>query len=253
MRHELRDARLALSAAGAVGLAAVSLNALPGLTTIPPVRRTLTPSLSGIGDPGHVALSFDDGPDPASTPAFLRVLDDLGWKATFFMLGSMVRSAPGLAGEVAAAGHEVALHGDLHHSHLLRGPRWVLDDTKRAAGALRAATGADPRWFRPPYGAISAGTILSARTAGLRLVLWSAWGRDWRPQATARSVAAELAGAMRPGATVLLHDSDCTSAACSWKAALGALPLLAETCAAAGWKVGTVSEHSVAAAPPRAC
>ena len=77
----------------------------------------------GSGVPGHVALTFDDGPDPASTPKFLEALDDLGWHATFFMLGDMARRSPGLAAEVAAAGHEVAVHGDRHRSQLRLTPR----------------------------------------------------------------------------------------------------------------------------------
>ena len=51
---------------------------------------------------GHVALTFDDGPDPESTPQFLDVLDALGWRATFFMLGEMTRRDPGVARDVAA-------------------------------------------------------------------------------------------------------------------------------------------------------
>ena len=68
-----------------------------------PVAVRLTPDLVGLGRQGHVALTFDDGPDPASTPEFLGALDTLGWHATFFMLGEMVRKAPSLAAEVAAA------------------------------------------------------------------------------------------------------------------------------------------------------
>ena len=66
--------------------------------------------------------TFDDGPDPQSTPEFLAVLDELGWRATFFMLGDMVRRSPSIAREVAAAGHEVAVHGDLHRNMLWRTP-----------------------------------------------------------------------------------------------------------------------------------
>ena len=80
----------------------------------------VAPSLAGIGRPDHVALTFDDGPDPASTPLFLTELDRLGWKATFFLLGCMVRQAPSLAAELVAASHEVAVHGDRHDSHLRR-------------------------------------------------------------------------------------------------------------------------------------
>src|SRR3954452_11572119 len=87
--------------------AALVAHAAPALTNVDIVRRRLFPGLSGTGTPGHVALTFDDGPQRDSTPAFLEALDRLGWRATFFMLGSMVERAPELAAEVAAAGHEV--------------------------------------------------------------------------------------------------------------------------------------------------
>src|SRR5690242_3354222 len=106
-------------AALALGGLAVS-HAGPGVTAISQVRRRFFPRLAGQGQPGHVALTFDDGPDPAWTPAFLEVLATRQVRATFFMLGSMVARDPGLAAEVAAAGHEVAVHGWAHRYTVLR-------------------------------------------------------------------------------------------------------------------------------------
>src|SRR5262249_33711165 len=103
----------ALVATGLVGAGAAAATAAgrraPTVGSFRPVATRLTPALAGMGREGHVALTFDDGPDPASTPRILEALDGLGWTATFFMLGEMVRRAPSLAGEVAAAGHEVAV------------------------------------------------------------------------------------------------------------------------------------------------
>ncbi len=222
---------------------ALLLHAGPGVASIGPVRRLLLPRLHGLGRPGHLALTFDDGPDPDSTPAFLDALDEVGWKATFFMLGSMVRAAPSLAAEVASRGHEIALHGDYHRSHLLLTPTAVVDDARRGLDTLTESVGVRPEWMRPPYGAMSAGTVMAARQLDLRLVLWSTWGRDWRDNATPASVVADVETDLEPGATVLLHDSDCTSAPGCWRSALGALPLLAERFDEAGWAVGRLSDH----------
>lgn len=237
----MRPVGVLAAAAGAAVLA----QGAPALTAVGPLRRRVAPALAGIGTPGHVALTFDDGPDPASTPRFLAALDELGWRATFFMLGAMVRCAPGLAAEVAAAGHEVAVHGDVHRSELWRTPAALRDDLQRARDTVAEATGRRPLWFRPPYGVVSGGGPAAARRAGLRLVLWTAWGRDWRAAATARSVAADVTAGLVPGATVLLHDSDCTSAPGAWRSALGALPLLAEGMAERGWEVGPLADHGL--------
>ncbi|MGH9102472.1 MAG: polysaccharide deacetylase family protein, partial [Acidimicrobiales bacterium] len=214
------------------GLAALASHSLPGAANLVTRRATFGPALAGLGDRRGVALTFDDGPDPSSTPAFLEALDRLGWKATFFMLGAMAEAAPGLASEVAAAGHEIALHGHLHRCHLLRGPRAVLEDVERGRDAVGQATGAVPAWHRPPYGAPSIGTVLAARRLGLRVVLWSTWGRDWRAQATPESVTEDLLARLEPGATLLLHDSDCTSSPGAWRSALGSLEILAGRLAA---------------------
>jgi len=240
------SARLA-ALAGVSATAAYVAHAAPVLASNRPLRTHLLPRLAGIGRAGHVALTFDDGPDPASTPAFLTELDRLGWKATFFMLGSMTRRAPGLAKEVVAAGHEVAVHGDEHRYEIARSPWAVADDVHRAFATLAETTGSAPRFSRPPYGVLSTAGLMTARRLALAPVLWTAWGRDWRSDATPESVMVDLARDLRSGGTVLLHDSDCTSAPGSWRATLGALPLLAEQCAAAGLEVGPLADHGIAA------
>src|SRR5439155_12318005 len=92
-----------------VGAAAVAY-ALPALTTHGGLRR-LTPRLAGEGRPGGIALTFDDGPDPAGTPAVLETLAGFGWPATFFVLGVQVRRYPAIARLVVDAGHELGVHG----------------------------------------------------------------------------------------------------------------------------------------------
>jgi peptidoglycan/xylan/chitin deacetylase (PgdA/CDA1 family) len=202
--------------------------------------------LAGHGDPGHVALTFDDGPDPGSTPEFLRVLAERNVRATFFMLGNMVAKAPALAAEIAAAGHEVGVHGFDHRYLPARTPRATRSDLTRAVELIAGVTGTRPRLFRPPYGVLSGPALLTARELGLTPVLWSAWGREWTAGATAASVLQTLLGGLDGGATVLLHDSGCTSPPGAWQAGLGAVPLLVDECERRGLAVGPVGEHGIA-------
>lgn len=238
-------ARTVLTVAGATVAGLVVAQAGPGLTGLGPVRRSMFPRLAGQGDPGHVALTFDDGPDPAATPRFAQVLADRQISATFFLLGEMVARAPGLAADLAAAGHEIGVHGWEHCYLTRRGPRATLDDLRRATELIAEVTGTQPRYFRPPYGVLSGAALIAARNLGLTPVLWGTWGREWSPGATRTSVYASLTTHLRGGVTVLLHDSDCTSPAGSCDAALGALPMLLDECAHRGLSVGPVGEHGI--------
>jgi peptidoglycan/xylan/chitin deacetylase (PgdA/CDA1 family) len=234
-------AGLAVAGLAVAGLAVV--HGGPAVTAIGPLRRRFFPQLAGLGRGGHVALTFDDGPDPRSTPGFLEVLAAQQIRATFFVLGSMVARAPQLAAEIAAAGHEIGVHGWDHRYALLRGPRAQRDDMARARDAAADVTGAAPRFYRPPYGVLSAGALAAARGLGLTPMLWTSWGREWTPGATPASVYRTLTRDLAGGGTVLLHDSDCTSPTGSARAALGALPMLLDECARRGLSVGPAAEH----------
>ena len=125
-----RALKTAAALAGGLALA----HAVPALTSIQPLeplRTRLFPGYGGKGDPGHVALP-SRRPGPAVTPRFLKLLDNRGLKATFFLLGFMLERDPGLGREIAAAGHEIAVHGYLHRPMLLRTPRQTRDDLHRA-------------------------------------------------------------------------------------------------------------------------
>ncbi|MEY9946853.1 polysaccharide deacetylase family protein [Kitasatospora sp. GAS1066B] len=202
------------------------------------------PEVNGRGDPTHVALTFDDGPDPASTPRFLRVLDRAGIRATFFMLGQMVVQQPALAKEMVAAGHEVAVHGYRHRLLVTRTPGAVRDDIARARDVIADLTGSQPRWYRPPYGVLTISAVATATELGLVPVLWSSWGRDWSARATPGSVHRSVIRSLDGGGTVLLHDSDCTSDPGAWLSALGALPYIIDNCRTRGLRIGPLRDHN---------
>jgi len=225
--------------------AAAAIHAAPALAGVSPFGIRFTPALVGRGRPEHVALTFDDGPDSASTPAVLEVLDGLGWKATFFMLGTRAREAPGLTADVAAAGHEIAVHGDEHRNMLRRMPGAAADDIRRCRDTLADLAGVQPRWFRPPFGILSYGALRGAKRVDLSTVLWTTWGRDWRKDATPASITDDVLRRYVNGGTVLLHDTDGESYPGSWQNTLGALPLLAEVFASRGLQVGTVADHGI--------
>ncbi|HKN53011.1 MAG TPA: polysaccharide deacetylase family protein [Amycolatopsis sp.] len=226
---------------------AVAAQVAPAALFVPAVRAAVSPALSGIGDPGHVALTFDDGPHPRSTPKFLDVLAAHGVRATFFVLGRELAREPWLGAEIAAAGHEIALHGWDHRCLLRRGIRAVHDDFARGVDVIERVTGSRPRWVRAPYGVFTGASLVAARRLRLTPVLWTCWGFDWTARATPESVTSTVLNGLRGGGTILLHDSDVAAAVGAWRSALGALPLLLEHCRERGLAVGPLAGHGMMA------
>jgi peptidoglycan/xylan/chitin deacetylase (PgdA/CDA1 family) len=191
----------------------------------------------------RIALTFDDGPHRAGTPAVLAELARGEATANFFLVGEQVAREPALARELVAAGHELALHGYRHTLLLRRGVRALADDLDRAVAVIESATGVVPVLYRPPYGVFSSGALKLVRARGLRPLLWSRWGRDWERRATAQSIARRASRELRAGDVVLLHDSDAYSSAGSWRKTAAALPSLLEAIAARGVSASAVT-HS---------
>jgi peptidoglycan-N-acetylglucosamine deacetylase len=188
---------------------------------------------------GRIAITFDDGPSPRTTARVLDQLDALGLPATFFCLGELVEQAPGVVTAARDRGHQIEVHGYHHESHLRHRPRWIGHDLDRAREALAIAGVTSPSWLRPPYGHLTGATLWHARRAGLRVALWSTWGKEWSaPDADA--VWRTIGRGLSPGAIVLLHDSDHTSPSGSAARAAAVLPRLAETIDRQGWEAVTL-------------
>jgi peptidoglycan/xylan/chitin deacetylase (PgdA/CDA1 family) len=232
--------------ARALGVAAgvtAGLQLLPALTTVAPLRRAVLPRLAGTGKRRHVALTFDDGPDRVSTPRFLDLLAEREVTATFFLLGAYACREPVLVREMAAAGHELAVHGWEHDCIAMLRPGRLAGQLARSRDVVEDLTGHPVAYYRPPYGVMTAEGLYAARRAGLETVLWSAWGVDWSRRATPESIVSSVNRSLQPGGTVLLHDSDRTSAPGSWRRTLSATRSLLDHWAALEVPVGPLGEH----------
>ena len=172
----------------------------------------IRPTVKTTGDPRSIALTFDDGPNPAVTPQLLRLLERYGVAATFFLIGRHVRRNASLAREIVAAGHSVGNHTHSHVPFTLLSARTARRELALCSEAIAAACGARPHFMRPPYGMPRPGLKRIACAEGLGwLVMWSRHARDWRPQDHAK-VALRLQ-AVRGGDVVLLHDGGPEAAA----------------------------------------
>jgi peptidoglycan/xylan/chitin deacetylase (PgdA/CDA1 family) len=180
---------------------------------------------------GAVGLTFDDGPHPQGTPAVLDALAAAGARATFFVVGEQLRAHPAVAREIVAAGHRLAVHGDLHRCTSVRTSRALRGDLDRCSALVEELTGTSTTSYRPPFGVFSPVALAEARRRGWTPLLWSAWGRDWNASATAASIAARAMRKTRAGDVVLLHDADHYSVAGSWRRTALALPRILDALA----------------------
>jgi peptidoglycan/xylan/chitin deacetylase (PgdA/CDA1 family) len=153
-----------------------------------------------------VALTFDDGPDPVSTPGVLDALARHRAHAAFFVLVDRAEANPLLIERMLDEGHDVGLHGPDHRRLTRLDRRRVRAHIADAAARLAAVSRRPPRWFRPPYGSQNLRTFIAARRCGLDVVVWTADCDDWseRPE---EDIARQALAAVRPGAVLLLHDA----------------------------------------------
>jgi len=192
----------ALSAAGIAAWGAVA-----------PSSQLYGPTLRHTGAAEKIALTFDDGPNPAVTPLLLDLFDRYSVSATFFLIGKFARACPDLVREVSARGHLIGNHTETHANLIFQSHAGIREELTRCQEAISAATGAaPPRWMRPPYGYRSPLLGGEARGAGMRgIVMWSKICWDWKPQQPRRLIK-RLADVARPGKPqgdiVVLHDGD---------------------------------------------
>jgi peptidoglycan/xylan/chitin deacetylase (PgdA/CDA1 family) len=154
----------------------------------------------------RIALTFDDGPDPASTPRLLDILARSGVSASLFFVGRQAVAHPQLVREAVARGHQVSNHG-FDHSRQPRHPwRAYRENILRGEQALQAACPeAVVRCFRPPRGAFPKRLLPWVLLHGRTLALWSLDSGD--SFAGGEAVLANLRPErVRCGEVILLHE-----------------------------------------------
>ena len=190
---------------------------------------------------GLVALTFDDGPDPGTTPQLLELLAARRAKATFFVIGRKAEQHPDMLEAIVAGGHELGLHG-YSHSRLtaFRSERFIEADLSRAEGVLRRYVSGKIRWFRPPIGHVTLRIGRVAKRHQLDIVCWTVRGLDGLPGVEPSKVVARVRAGLQDGGIVALHDAfERVSGA---PAGLAALPEILDTIEAAGWRAVTLTE-----------
>lgn len=164
-----------VGAAGAVGLAAGAY----AYAAMWPASQIFGETLTAPHRAGELALTFDDGPNPAWTPRLLDILATHDVRATFFLVGRFAQAEPELVRRIAAVGHLIGNHSWSHPNLALTACSRVRDELHRTSDTLAQITGQPVRYFRPPFGARRPCVLDAARRMGMIPVLWNAIASDW--------------------------------------------------------------------------
>jgi peptidoglycan-N-acetylglucosamine deacetylase len=232
--------------------------AFTAYSAVHPRAQVFGAALSETRNPKHLALTFDDGPNPVLTPKLLDLLDQFHARATFFLIGKYVRQTPSLAKEIAARGHVIGNHTDSHPNLFFCGPQETRLELACCTEAIQQATTVRPRWFRPPFGFRSPWVGEIVHQQGMRMVMWSLLPGDWRGKSTEwliertkpvadraakRGGVSNVSGRNSTGGDVLcLHDGDYARAAADRTRTLAALEYWLPRWRDAGLEFVTIGE-----------
>ena len=177
----------------------------------PPALLSLS---SGSGKMKQVALTFDDGPSLAKTPALLDALDAAHAPATFFVVGSRAAEAPALLRRMAQSGDEVENHSSTHPNMNLVLGADAEREILRGSVTIEALTGHQPHFFRPPGGNANAGVQHLAHKYGLTVAYWSLDALHYEDLGSPPRLVKYVLAHVHPGSIVLMHNGpDVTTAA----------------------------------------
>ncbi|MEA3466741.1 MAG: polysaccharide deacetylase family protein [Thermodesulfobacteriota bacterium] len=158
-----------------------------------------------ITDSKAVALTFDDGPSPLSTPFLLNVLDHFNFKATFFVIGKKAEKYPDLMADILAGGHTIANHSWQHDNLLmLRSKKRLEQDIKKTQDVLKSY-GVQTLLFRPPVGITNPRLKSVLQNENLLTVTFSCRPFD-RGNKIVTNLAERVLSRLKPGDIILLHD-----------------------------------------------
>ncbi|MBP6600345.1 MAG: polysaccharide deacetylase family protein [Verrucomicrobiales bacterium] len=181
-----------------------------------------------------IAITFDDGPHPENTPRLLDMLKERKIKATFYVVGDMVKYSPQLLRRMVAEGHEIGNHTVSHGTLSRMSNDSLIKELKTAHEQILHETGVAPRTMRPPGGAIKKDQkALMMEELGYPTILWSVDPLDWKRPGPA-VVTSRLLNGASPGGILLVHDLH--------KPTVDAMPSTLDQLLAQGYEFVTISE-----------
>jgi len=197
--------------------------------------------------PPTVYLTYDDGPNPTTTPDLLDVLAHEQAQATFFLIDRHVteETAP-IIHRIFAEGHAVGLHSATR-GYMLKSPDELARTLTTGADRIETLAGTRPcRAFRPHAGWRGGQMYAGLRKIDYKLVGWGwmLWDFNWYRARTADSVFARITGHVSAGDIIVMHDGDESAPRKDQRHTVEATARLIPALRARGFQFGTVCQNA---------
>ncbi|HSW37506.1 MAG TPA: polysaccharide deacetylase family protein [Candidatus Saccharimonadales bacterium] len=206
---------------------------LSSVATAPPKLAADGNLLKALPDCSKVAclaLTFDDGPNPNTTPEILNILEEHSVAATFFVVGIRIPGHEDLLQRMQAGGQEIGNHSWSHPNFTKLTPEQIKQQINQTQAAVVTAGVPAPTLFRPPYGAINQ-TVID--NVPLTFMFWNEDPKDWAAN-TPEEVVKAVEASAKPGGVIELHDI--------YHVTTNALPKILDDLTAQGFHFVTVSQ-----------
>lgn len=172
------------------------------MNPIPQIVQKFFPGIYSFpSQKGKLFFTFDDGPDPQTTPFVLKQLEQFNAKATFFCLGKKVEQTPGLYKQILDNGHSVGNHSYSHPNGFFCSTHEYLADVEKAKQQI------DSRLFRPPYGKITPAQFYQL-SKKYQLIFWSLLSMDFSPKHTYQDCFSLIKRNTQSGSIIVFHEND---------------------------------------------
>ena len=150
-------------------------------------------------------LTFDDGPDPDSTPELINLLYNYKIRAIFFVDGRAAERYPELVVQLLSGGHVVGNHGYSHYDGWKTSVEKYIEDVSKTDGFTNS------RFFRPPFGRMKIGQYRKLKEK-YKIVLWDIMSYDFDKKFGKEKSLQVLKKKIRPGSIIVLHDTPSSTA-----------------------------------------
>lgn len=190
----------------------------------------------------NIYLTFDDGPNPESTPSILKILDNYKVKATFFIVGRRIKDYPWIVRDILTAGHEIGYHSYFHHHPWKSDPFTALIDILKFHKIIirHDLVIKYTKLYRPTYGKFNLINLLYVLLTKKRTIFWTIDPKDYKSNSP-ESIAKYISENLKAGSIILMHDGRISSEHTSPDVTVKALERLLESIIKQGYKFSPIS------------